>query len=149
MISLANRIGTIAVVIRSPEQTGPCRGLLPFEIFRVALQARIRGFVDHTEDSLALHRRKIRPHHVVMREIHYAVGGKGARWNRKKQSRAAQHRQSHQHTQIAADISTRRGAFASGSFSWSAIFVRCECKVKRVVRNALSIAASPPNLAPT
>src|SRR2546427_1325350 len=112
MISLANRIGSVGVMVRSPEQTSPCRGLLPLEIFRVALEARECSFVDHTEDSLALHRHKIRPHHVVMRKIHYAVGGEHARWKRKKQSRALQDRQSHQHPQIAADISTTRSAFA-------------------------------------
>src|SRR5437016_14266286 len=116
MISLANGIGSVGVMVRSPEQTSPCRRLLPLEIFRVALEARECGFVDHTEDSLALHRRKIRPHHVVMRKIHYAVGGECTRWNRKKQSRAAQHRQSHQHPQIAADISTSRSAFARAAF---------------------------------
>src|SRR5438128_8624978 len=47
-----------------------------------------------------------------MRKIHYAVGGEHARWKRKKQSRALQDRQSHQHPQIAADISTTRSAFA-------------------------------------
>src|SRR5260370_25678951 len=104
MISLANGIGSVGVVIRSPEQTGPCRGLLPFEIFRVAFEARECGFVDHTEDSLALHRHKIRPHHIVMREIHYAVAGKGTPWKRKKPSSAPQDRQSHQHPPMSADI---------------------------------------------
>src|SRR6516164_2239630 len=116
MISLANGIGSIGVMVRSPEQTGPSRGLLPFEIFRVAFEARIRRFVDYTEDSLVLHRHKIRPHHVVMGKIHYAVSGESAQWERKKQGCASQDRQSHHHPKIAADISTIRSEFARGTF---------------------------------
>src|SRR5438132_480060 len=89
MIGLPNRITCIGIVVRTPEQTGLERSHLSVQIFRVACERRVRGFMNYADDALAFHRAKIRTHHVVMRHVYDARGAKSTRWNKKSSSTSA------------------------------------------------------------
>src|SRR5438046_147657 len=60
MISLADGIARIGIVIGAPEQPRPRSRLLSLEISRVYFEPRIRCFVDHAKDSFAFHGSEIR-----------------------------------------------------------------------------------------
>ena len=95
MISLADGIARIGIVIGAPEQPRPRSRLLSLEISRVYFEPRIRCFVDHAKDSFAFHASEIRLNEVVMREVDYAVGCTGNGRQRLQDKQNPRDRRSH------------------------------------------------------
>src|SRR6266478_1496337 len=89
MIGLRNRTRAVAKMVCAPQQTGLRRGPLSLKISPVALQARKCRFVNHSDDALAFHRDKIDPHQIVMRQVHDAVAGKGAEWEKHEREKGS------------------------------------------------------------
>src|SRR5882757_2053851 len=119
MISLTDRIGSVGVVIGSPKQPCACRCHLPVQIFRIAYETWIRGFMNHADNAFVFHGGKIRPHHVVMRKVYHVAGGKGTCRKPNKQSCSPPDRQSHYNPQIAANISSTSTQLARASLRFA------------------------------
>src|SRR5437762_14276000 len=95
MIGLRNRARAVAKMVCAPQQTGLRRGRLSLKISPVALQARKGRFVNHADDAFIFHRDKIYADQIVMRKVHDAVAGEGAKWEnreREKDSSEEYHR---------------------------------------------------------
>src|SRR6266478_9924374 len=89
MIGLRNRIRAVAKMVRAPQQPGLRRGRLSLKISPVALQAWECRFVNDADDALAFHRDEIDAHQIVMRQVHDAVAGKGAEWEKREREKGS------------------------------------------------------------
>ena len=67
MFGLANRIGGVAEMVGAPEQSDARRVVLPRTVIRIAIEPRIRRFMNDADNALALHSFEIDPHQIVMR----------------------------------------------------------------------------------
>src|SRR5437016_4318650 len=89
MIGLRNRIRAVAKMVCAPQQTGLRRGRLSLKISPVALQARKCRFVNHADDAFIFHRDKIDADQIVMRQVHDAVAGEGAKWENREREKGS------------------------------------------------------------
>src|SRR5438046_6303253 len=130
MIGLSDGIGSVRVVIGAPQQTRLSRSLLTRDVLRIALERGIRGFMNYTDNPFVFHRHEIRPHQVVMREIHDGAIGEGANLQRLKQKENAENGKFHPGTagEYQSTIeSCRKAHFTPGlsSFYIHSKFYRC------------------------
>src|SRR6266498_6085174 len=95
MIGLPDRTCCVTEMIRAPEQAGFHRRYLPFAISGVTFKSWIGGFMNYGNDPFVLHPDEIRPHQIVVRQVHDSIAGKCTRWQRKNENRTTQDRQFH------------------------------------------------------